>query len=249
MGHLSVDEPRTQWPPGSPRDRSFDPWRPGRLWGVLRWLTLGLIGLCLVVGPLVGERESSYAALESGLRSGDVTAVRVESVLTRSDGTLGEPGQGSTGHRLIWRDGWQQRFTTVRQETSDALDPTSSGPRIEGPVDDALRQISPDVRLTFVQPRSAWSTIGEYVVPPLWGFLPLTAGLLWLAVLGNGPEPRLATRWAWFWLAFSPAVLAVAPAYLILGAQGATPGARRLTGGWAFLISILFLGGIGFAAG
>lgn len=248
MGHVSIDAQRAQWPAGSPRERSFDQAQTSRAWSVLRWLTLVLVGLSVIAGPLVGERQTSYAELQSGLHSGAVTDVRVETHHLDPDGTLREIEQGIATYRLVWRDGLLRHSTTVRQEVGAVGGDTSSEPLITGPIDEELRQAGPDVRLTYAQPRTAWITIGPYEAPPLLGLLPLAAAVLWLAVLTQGPEPRLATRWAWFWLAFSPAVLVVAPTYLILGAQGTTPGAQRLTGGRAFLTSILFLGGIGFAA-
>lgn len=74
---------------------------------------------------------------------------------------------------------------------------------------------------------------------PQWGFLPVATALLWFAVLVTGPEPRYATRFAWFWLAFSPLSVLAAVAYLLLGARGAVPGERRLTGAWAFLLFLV----------
>ena len=64
-----------------------------------------------------------------------------------------------------------------------------------------------------------------------------------LAMIVGGPDPRLATRWAWFWLvAYAwPAALT----YLLLEPTAAwrrDPVAaprRRLTGGWGFLLGVL----------
>ena len=59
----------------------------------------------------------------------------------------------------------------------------------------------------------------------------------------SGPEPRLATRWAWFWLVAY--VWPAAVVYLLLEPtaawrrEPATAPRRRLTGGWAFLIGAL----------
>lgn len=238
---------REQWAEHSPRYRSFDQFRPGRWWQVLRWLTLALFVLTLVVGPLVGERASTFAALEGPVRTGSVTDVQVEGQDLDPDGA-DEFSSGMTTYRLVWREGWQRRFAEVERVAGTGGTTDSSATVITQPVTELLRAWNPDVQLRYAEPRTAWSTIGEYRAPAGWAFLPLVTGVLWLAVLANGPEPRLATRWAWFWLAFSPAVVLLAPAYLILGGQGATPGARRITGGWAFLISILFLGGLGFAS-
>lgn len=63
------------------------------------------------------------------------------------------------------------------------------------------------------------------------------------AAIISGPEPRLATRWAWFWLVAY--VWPAAVVYLLLEPTAAwrrEPVAaprRRLTGGWAFLIGAL----------
>ena len=58
--------------------------------------------------------------------------------------------------------------------------------------------------------------------------------------------PERATRWAWFWLQWNPVGVL---AFLLLsgpvpGVPAPRPGARRLTGGWAFLLSLLLGGGV-----
>lgn len=64
-----------------------------------------------------------------------------------------------------------------------------------------------------------------------------------IAVVAGWPEPRLATRWAWFWLIayFWPAALV----FLLLEPTPAwrrgpvRAPRRRLTGGWGFLLALL----------
>ncbi|PYG02351.1 hypothetical protein SAMN05216184_101824 [Georgenia satyanarayanai] len=66
--------------------------------------------------------------------------------------------------------------------------------------------------------------------------------LVALVLLVGGTAPRLASRWAWFWLLWS-----VPPAALVfvlvepvpLWRRGARPATRRLTGGWAFLLALM----------
>lgn len=77
------------------------------------------------------------------------------------------------------------------------------------------------------------------------GAVAFLVALLTLMLLINGPPPW----WAWFWLGTNPVG---AVAFLVL--SGPTPGvpapdnpARRLTGGWAFLLSPL-AGGLTWAA-
>jgi hypothetical protein len=79
--------------------------------------------------------------------------------------------------------------------------------------------------------------------------------LLWAcvtALLTTGPQPWWATRWAWFWLVFSPLALLTLPLFLLI--SGSPPGVpqarepgRRLTGGWASLIMTFFGGAIAAA--
>lgn len=69
------------------------------------------------------------------------------------------------------------------------------------------------------------------------------AGLLALILLIVGPQPRLATKWAWFWLAGigQPVwvlFLVLEPVPLWLKGPAVRSGSR-LTGGWAFLLAIV----------
>ena len=67
------------------------------------------------------------------------------------------------------------------------------------------------------------------------------AGLATLVLLIAGPQPRWATKWAWFWLLGLGPMAAV---FLLVEPvpvwQSAPAYARpsRLTGGWAFLLAI-----------
>lgn len=71
-------------------------------------------------------------------------------------------------------------------------------------------------------------------------------GLVWIAalfVLIAGRQPRLATKWAWFWLGWAVPVAFLV--FLVLEPvpawrrTAASPRARRLTGGWAFLLALV----------
>jgi len=70
-----------------------------------------------------------------------------------------------------------------------------------------------------------------------------TASFVTLLLLIFGPQPRWATKWAWFWLA-----VAVPPLWLVFVLfepvplwikQHLAPASYRLTGGWAFLIGLI----------
>ena len=70
-----------------------------------------------------------------------------------------------------------------------------------------------------------------------------TATFVTLLLLIFGPQPRLATKWAWFWLS-----IAVPPLWLAFVLfepvplwikHPLPPAPSRLTGGWAFLLSLV----------
>jgi hypothetical protein len=75
-----------------------------------------------------------------------------------------------------------------------------------------------------------------------WSGLAWVVSLIWLIA---GPQPRLATKWAWFWLfAIDPALVAFLLLEPVPAWQPYPIPARpsRLTGGWAFLLGILLAG-------
>jgi hypothetical protein len=85
------------------------------------------------------------------------------------------------------------------------------------------------------------SGLGSYDAPD--ALIALAVLVALTATIIAGPEPRLATRWAWFWLVAY--VWPAAVVYLLLEPTAAwrreparAPG-RRLTGGWGFLIGLL----------
>lgn len=68
------------------------------------------------------------------------------------------------------------------------------------------------------------------------------AALVALFLIITGPQPRLATRWAWFWLwAVLPptsllfVALEPAPLWQRVASE---PAHRRVTGGWALLVGL-----------
>ncbi len=76
------------------------------------------------------------------------------------------------------------------------------------------------------------------------GVLAVVATLAALVLLVAGPQPRLATRWAWFWLSgLYPLILLfvlLEPVPLWRSASSTAP-ARRLTAGWAFLVVLVLV--------
>jgi hypothetical protein len=235
----TVAEPAATPPPGL-RSR----------WQVLERLlrpTLAVACLAMVLSVLaVGERESSLADLEQAVSSGDVDVVQV------SDGRAGDAEV-----MVSWRDGLVRHITWVMEaprHDDDPFDPDGFGDFqihegygdsvIEGDVRSHLTMLDPDVRFESVSWRGHESTIMEWGVPyPLWVAVTVMFLLTLLAIPLSPRPPWRATRWAWFWLVLGAAPVAV-PAYLLLAGPAAgvphpRPGASRLTGGWAFLLSVV----------
>jgi len=87
----------------------------------------------------------------------------------------------------------------------------------------------------------------EYYMGPsgiLWNPLGI-AHLAVLLVLIAGPQPRRATKWAWFWLSFLPlgwvAFLLLEPVP-VWARTPSHPPERRFTGGWVWISAILAQG-------
>lgn len=208
-----------------------------------------MLALCLLGLVLAGERERSYDDLLAGLSSGRVHAVEIEGAMGGAGGLVHDERGGALVH-LHWRDGWRREVTTVAQRTSpDEVDPRLSATdrsdrdaaSVIGRVDSPLRERAPGVRLTWTAgPDGMTSTVWGWTVAGPWaGFAALLVGVLYVAVVAVGPEPALATRWAWTWPLMTPLAPLVVAAYVLVGARGSRRGSRRLTGGWALLLLLL----------
>lgn len=208
--------------------------RPRTGYDVWRWCLVAGNVLLLVVAVLFGARAGSWSGLEAAVASGRVTGVAVAG---------GLDGSGSSVQEVTWREGLLQRRVQVlvsppgSQSTSTLVQVPQDAGRV-------LAELGPGL----VVERDHRDTSGS---ASFWGWaMPfpaaVTVALLlgwacWLGLLVHGPAPWRATRWAWFWLSWVPGGVV---AFFLLA--GPTPGvrpprraARRLTGGWAFLLSLL----------
>jgi hypothetical protein len=212
---------------------------PGRqlAWVVIAWT---LVAICLVLLGTVlvaGERPTSYADLRAAVADGRVDEIRVE-------GGLDRQVEGSASATVHWRDHLMGRVTSVTEATSrrDARFMGMRRPILDGRVDDKLTELDPDLRTTRSSDWRSYNEIGPWRVPQWTGF---TTVVLYLGVLGllvAGPKPWRATRWAWFWLLGSVPLVAVLAFLLLGGSTSVLPPSRperRLTGGWAFLLTLV----------
>lgn len=217
-------------------------------WLTRRWrLTGALIALmALTTAALLvtmGMRPATYGDLLSDVAESKVFEVQAAGP--------DEPANGDQVE-LRWTvfNGLLDQYATVTVADSrgyDAWDEsvfvTAADPR------ETLLSINPDLEMTDVSFTDGPSTtFMEWRAPGPVVLLALASWLAVLLLLVGGPEPWRATRWAWFWIWLSTGPFG-AMAYLLLGGPsgiGRPRSPRRwLTGGWAFLLGLVFLGGYG----
>lgn len=206
--------------------------RADRIWDRVRWgLVAGWLAV-LVTFPLTAERSASWSDVRALVASGEVTAVRISPELS---------ADGQRNVEVHWKHGLLAYVTEVRQVQGDGFDPGTDDEIT------ATLHSAPSGELIALQPGLTMSRDdgydpGERVLgfePPMTLYVAMAVlTLAGLVVLVRGPQPRLATRWAWFWFFGSPIGSA-----LFAFLSGPIPGIRgrreppwRLTGGWAFLI-------------
>lgn len=202
---------------------------PGRATLVLRLLlAVGL--LASLVQTLMQPVERPLHELLQGLQEGEVETV-----------TIARPEPGVEAHgtwEVQWTgDGLPGRATY--EITDDGTEPAvDEGQLILDAAEQSPTSVDVTVRYNFLDPGMTW---------PVGGLVGLVA-LLWLI---GGPQPRLATKWAWVWLAYNAPLLWLAFVVLepvpLWRREPLAPRPRRLTGGWAFLLSLTvvpFLGSV-----
>lgn len=202
-------------------------------WDRFRLCLLAVWLVLVAVSVAVGQRETPLSALEAAVAEG-----RVERIVVL--GQAAPAGQVLTTQVVHWRDGIVRRTTQATVGVSSDAGAGDVPVRAED-LGVLLSRADPDLEVRRsgqapFTPGGSW--LGWQV--PGWvamaGFLVL---LLQLGFLVGVPRTWRATRWAWFWVMTVPVV---GSAVLLL-LSGRTPGlpappapARRLTGGWAFLL-------------
>jgi hypothetical protein len=191
-------------------------------------IAIGLvIGLANVAAQPI---ERTTADLFMALQEGEVDSLTIE-----RPGDLPTNVSMASGRlRVEWSGSGRPGYATYAWTQGDP-DVTDEGVLIL----DAAAEAGVAVKVGTVDP--LWYSSGTTWHPT--AALALLAGFAVLILLIVGPQPRLATKWAWFWLS-----VAITPLWLVfvvleplpLWANRPQPLARnRLTGGWAFLLSIV----------
>lgn len=215
----------TEFPP-----RARATWRG---WAAVRAGLLVLTAVTVLAALLLGVRDSTVTDLERAVTSGRASDVQV------TGGLPSDALDGSATQQVSWREGRQRHRTENRQ--------VRGGTGTEQDVRVLVASWNRSVPVETVPWGSGptWTVLGLGV--PTWvGVLTLVQGFGGLVVLVNAAPPWRATRWAWFWLFSLPFGVT---AFLLL--SGPLPGrptgrtsSRRLRGGWAFVLSMVVLGGV-----
>lgn len=218
---------------------SYDEWRTRR-WRLtaLAFAVLWLVTSVLVV--LLGEKRSDLAQLEAGLSDGSVARVEIVGLPDES------VRRGRTQVTLRWQGAVLSRFAEVAVDRRNR-NRSEQGDHIVGDPTQYLRAIAHprELEVTYAEGRSSQEWQG-------WrgpGALFAAALVAWFGTVllaGAGPQPWRATQWAWIWLILFGGPLGSVAFLLLGGPLGVWRPRdvdRRLTGGWAFLIALIFLGG------
>ena len=214
------------------------------------WIRLSLcVGwlLVLLAVPVVGERTASWDDVRGLVKSGQVDSVRVSKELPAS-------ASGFSTVEVHWRRGLLRYETEVIQVRGDGEDPADADvPSDSGrvvvrtPPSDQLAGLRAGLVVTRDQRNGHGSDLLDWKMPNVLGVPAAALALAALGLLVAGPQPWRATRWAWFWLLLPPVG---SIAFLLLsGPTPFVPGprrpSRRLTGGRAFLLSLLLTAVLG----
>jgi hypothetical protein len=201
----------------------------------IAWALLICCLALLATGLVVGERISTYDELRAAVSAGDVDSITVT-------GGMAEGYRGRQGVTVHWRDGVFLYQAPVIEQHPLRRTTTRHGVPIVYSVEDDLA-VRADVsieRRPHEQP--VYNELRGWRLPRWTSAATFFVGLTGLLLLISGPQPRRATRWAWFWLMGTVPPIGFLAFLLLSGLLSPRPRVDlgpRLTGGWAFLLSIL----------
>ena len=195
---------------------------PSRLVAVAR-VVAALVVVAAFAHWFTQPVERSLGDLLRGLEAGEVTRVVL--------GPATEEGMvGSFAQRVEWETSGRDGYATYWVNTVP-------GEQVDD--DTLIVQAVADSPGAVALERRA-----EYYLGPSgiqWSPFAIVH-LMMLFVLIGGPQPRWATKWAWFWLSFLPlgwaAFLLLEPV-LVWRRRESYPPERRFTGGWAWITAVV----------
>ena len=211
-----------------------------RGWGTWRTVLLVVLGVILVGTWMTATRPASLGDLQRALGAGQVTKVNLV-------GELPPGASGVTTVDIEWEGGLLDSYATVWQESPGVAhqDTSSSYPVVGLDLREELSAATPTGELVMTSEDVRTGSQGILFGWRVATWVALVA-FVWSATvvttLITGPEPRRATRWAWFWLLLGTGPFALV-LYPLVGlprvGQPSDATGRRLPGGWAFLITVL----------
>jgi hypothetical protein len=222
--------------------------RSSRVVDVVRLVLLGAWLVVVAAGAFLAEHPSTWDRLEGAVARGDV-----DSVVVRGDASL--EGRGWSVVDVAWREGPFAQHTEVlvarpreaglRQVRRDSFPEATLVTSQD--VSTLLAGLDPDLRVETASRSDAGATFEAFPGWQLRGWVvgvAMGALVATLFLLALGPPTRRATPWAWFWLLLTPFCPLVAVALLAFGyptrfLPRGREGRHGLTGGWAFLLSLV----------
>ncbi|GAA1760098.1 hypothetical protein GCM10009795_003090 [Nocardioides hankookensis] len=202
----------------------------------IAWALLLCSAALLATGLLAGERASTYDELQHAVASGDVRSVVVT-------GGISESFRGRQGVTVHWREGAIGHQATVIEQHPLRWTVTPAGLPVVYSVERDLAWLDPDISVER-RPHDFpdYYEVHGWRLPQWTSVVTVVLGLGGLLLLIAGPQPRRATRWAWFWMMSTAPPLGFVAFLTLGGALSPRPRpdlGRRLTGGRAFLLSIV----------
>ncbi|MEP9363705.1 hypothetical protein ABLE68_12120 [Nocardioides sp. CN2-186] len=211
----------------------------------LAWLLLAGCMSIAVAALVAGEHTTSYSELRAAVAEGAVDVVTIS-------GALPPGARGAGTVQVHWRSGLVGHVSEVVEARPIRAQPAMRhGLPVVASVEDDLTAYAPDLAVHHDDGLQGYSEIHGWHLPSWTGFVALAIFLSVFMLVVGGPQPWRANRWAWFWLLVFAAPVGTVGFLLLGGPSGLLPprvGARRIRGGWGFLLALVVGAAIGSSA-